>query len=76
VGNPYRLMTDSSTLLAEVDRTWRDALTELERECVGAYDDARRPSEGVNVMGELSMDRLLKSHELLETGEVNVLCPL
>jgi hypothetical protein len=27
-------------------------------------------------MGELSMDSPLKSHELLETGEVNVLYPL
>lgn len=43
------------------------------RECVGAYEDARRPSDGVNVMGELSIDRPLKSHGPFETGEIMLL---
>lgn len=63
-------------LWTEVALTWREALRELEREWEwegGAYDDARRPSEGVNVMGELSIDSPLKSHEPLETGEIKSL---
>ena len=40
---------------------------------MGAYDDARRPWDCVKEMGELSMESPLKSHELLETGEIKSL---
>lgn len=64
-------MTDSSTLPAELARSWRDLFAEVERECELTYEP-RRPSEEVKVIGELRVERL-KSYEELETGEVNVL---